>query len=196
MTDARTSITAFGLRWRWFNEPRCWTATDAELTVGTDEDTDFWRTTHYGFVRDSGHALLRPVGERFRMRVTFSGDYREQYDQAGLLLRADERTWIKAGIEFVDGAPLLSAVVTREVSDWNVVPLMRLAGDPASVTVDLERVDDTVTVRYGWDGRAPDTLLRVAWFPPEVAAEAGPMCASPDGAGFTSRFTSLSLAAS
>lgn len=184
--------TAFGLKgWRWLNPPTTWDVDSTSLHVTTNEDTDFWVTTHYGFVRDTGHALLRPVGSEFRLTATFQGDYREQYDQAGLLLRADEHTWVKTGIEFVDGVPLLSAVVTREVSDWNVVPLQHIAGHPANVTIDLQRRNDTVTIRYGWDDRTPDTLLRMAYFPPEAEAEAGPMCASPDGKGFTLRFTNL-----
>ncbi len=184
--------TAFGLNgWHWLNPPRTWEVDDDGLEVTTEEDTDFWVRTHYGFVRDTGHALLRPVGSEFRLTATFHGDYREQYDQAGLLLRADEHSWIKTGIEFVDGRPLLSAVVTREVSDWNVVPLQQIAGHPDSVTIELRRVHDTVTIRYGWDDHAPDTLLRMAYFPPGADVEAGPMCASPDGTGFPVRFTSV-----
>ncbi|WP_223840058.1 DUF1349 domain-containing protein [Saccharopolyspora pogona] len=186
-------ITLFGLDgWRWLNQPVNWLSY-AGLTVTADSGTDFWRTTHYGFVRDSGHALLRPVGPRFTLTTRFFGDYREQYDQAGLLLRLDEQNWIKAGIELVDGEQLLSAVVTREVSDWNVVPLEAVCGPVESITLQLERAGDTATIRYAADGDEPKTLLRVAYFPPEVPAEAGLMCASPDGAGFPIRFAELSL---
>ncbi|MFJ9210540.1 DUF1349 domain-containing protein [Streptomyces sp. NPDC102264] len=178
--------------WTWLNRPAQWAAYDDALDITTEPDTDFWVTTHYGFVRDTGHALLRPVPANFRLRVTFSGDYREQYDQAGLLLRLDEKNWIKTGIEYVDGRQQLSAVVTREVSDWNVVPLAHLTGTPAPVTVELRREGDTVTILYGLDGE-PGTMLRLAYFPPGAAAQAGPMCASPDGTGFTTRFTALGL---
>ncbi|NYI07605.1 DUF1349 domain-containing protein [Allostreptomyces psammosilenae] len=195
MGEESTTVTAFGLDgWRWLNEPELWGPREnGTLAVLTDPDTDFWRTTHYGFVRDTGHALLREVSGAFRMTVTFRGDYREQYDQAGLLLRIDDRNWIKTGIEYVDGAPLLSAVVTRELSDWNVVPLGPLAGRPESVTLDLHRQGDTVTIRYGWDGAEPEHMLRLAYFPPGTAAQAGPMCASPDGKGFWTDFTTLTL---
>ncbi|MYV54788.1 DUF1349 domain-containing protein [Streptomyces sp. SID3212] len=178
--------------WTWLNPPARRAPYDDALDVTTDPDTDFWVTTHYGFVRDTGHALLRPVPAKFRLRATFSGDYHEQYDQAGLLLRIDGKNWIKTGIEYVDGRQQLSAVVTREVSDWNVVPLAYLTDAPGPVTVELRREGDTVTILYGLGG-APETMLRLAYFPPEVPAQAGPMCASPDGKGFTARFTALSL---
>ncbi|MGP4019828.1 DUF1349 domain-containing protein [Saccharopolyspora sp. 5N708] len=186
-------LTLFGLDgWRWLNEPANWLSY-AGLTVTTDSGTDFWRTTHYGFVRDNGHALLQEVGPRFKLTTRFFGDYREQYDQAGLLLRLDERNWIKTGIEYVDGEQLLSAVVTREVSDWNVVPLAAVCGAVESITLEMQRADDSVTIRYAAEGGEPKTLLRVAYFPPDVPAEAGPMCASPDGAGFPIRFAELAL---
>lgn len=40
---------------RWLNEPTEANGSDIELSVTTDANTDFWRETHYGFVRDSGH---------------------------------------------------------------------------------------------------------------------------------------------
>ncbi|WP_329460508.1 DUF1349 domain-containing protein [Streptomyces sp. NBC_01497] len=194
-SSAATPGTVLGLTgWQWFNPPSAWAASDAAFDITTDRDTDLWVRTHYGFVRDTGHALLRPVPAAFTLRVTFAGDYRDQYDQAGLLLRLDATNWIKTGIEYVDGRRQVSAVVTRDVSDWSVAPLDGPATGP--VTVELERAGDSVTVRYGTDGAEPSTLLRLAYFPEGAAATAGPMCASPDGSGFTTRFTDLRLAQS
>ena len=39
----------------WFNEPVIWAANGDTLTVTADPGTDFWRKTHYGFIRDNGH---------------------------------------------------------------------------------------------------------------------------------------------
>jgi hypothetical protein len=39
----------------WLNVPAHWQARDDELLVTADPRTDFWRTTHYGFIRDGGH---------------------------------------------------------------------------------------------------------------------------------------------
>ncbi|MBV8351151.1 MAG: DUF1349 domain-containing protein, partial [Verrucomicrobia bacterium] len=35
----------------WFNEPQNWKQEDDKLIVFADAKTDFWRETHYGFVR-------------------------------------------------------------------------------------------------------------------------------------------------
>jgi regulation of enolase protein 1 (concanavalin A-like superfamily) len=39
------------------------------------------------------------------------------------MIRVDETIWLKTGIEFVDGVQHISAVVTRDYSDWSVVKL-------------------------------------------------------------------------
>ncbi|MCP3802460.1 DUF1349 domain-containing protein [Allokutzneria sp. A3M-2-11 16] len=178
-------VTAFGVSgWRWLNPPADWSTVDG-LEVTSKDDSDFWRTTHYDFVRDTGHALLRPVRGDFVLRLSFTGSYAEQYDQAGALLRIDDRNWIKTGIEFVDGEHLLSAVVTRDFSDWSVVALPQLTG---SVSLVVDRTGDAVTIRYGLDEDEPGTMLRLAYLPPGDEVLVGPMCASPKGKGFPTRF--------
>lgn len=183
-------MKAFGSDdWSWLNPPASWEAGDG-LSVTTSPDTDFWRTTHYGFVRDTGHALGRTLTGEFTLTTTFSGAYQDLYDQAGVLLRIDERNWVKTGIEYVGGEQLLSVVVTRDVSDWSVVSL---PGSPGSVTISVDRTGDTVTVRYGVDGAEPVTMARLAYFPAEPDVFAGVMCASPDGTGFKVDFASVAI---
>ena len=174
--------------WTWLNEPAKWSVDGPAITLTTDADTDFWRITHHDVVRDTGH-LLGAEATDFTLVATFAGDYRDQYDQAGIAIRLDERNWIKSGIELVDGHQQISAVVTRDYSDWSVAPVP----DPASVTIKAERAGDTVTITYGLDGAAPDTLLRQAYLAPGVAAKAGIMPASPTGGGFTTTFATVDL---
>jgi regulation of enolase protein 1 (concanavalin A-like superfamily) len=175
--------------WQWLNEPKSWSAGDA-LTVHTDKDTDFWRTTHYGFIRDNGHVLAREVSGDFTLRTRFAGGYTHQYDQAGAMLRIDAENWIKTGVEYVDGQQQASVVVTRGLSDWSVTPIAAAE----QVSIEIERSGDTVTVRYGVDGDEPTTMLRLAYYPPAVPTLAGVMCASPDGPGYTVAFDRLELA--
>ena len=42
-------------RCSWINAPERWRLDGERLLVVTDKATDFWRETHYGFVRDNGH---------------------------------------------------------------------------------------------------------------------------------------------
>jgi len=107
----------------WLNEPSKWNAEGDSLSLTTDPKTDFWRKTHYGFIRDNGHFFYETVSGEFVVETEFEGNYHALYDQAGLMIRADETTWLKTGIEFVESVRYISAVVTRDYSDWSVVKL-------------------------------------------------------------------------
>ena len=43
----------------WLNEPPRWHERDGALCVVTGGKTDFWRTTHYGFVREAATCASR-----------------------------------------------------------------------------------------------------------------------------------------
>jgi regulation of enolase protein 1 (concanavalin A-like superfamily) len=166
----------------WLNEPAEWSRAGGELSVGVEPGTDFWRTTHYGFVRDSGHfAYAELTGEA---SVRFRGEWAAQYDQAGLMLRVDAETWVKAGIERVDGRDWLSVVVTRGLSDWSQQPAPPPDADGFH-TIRAIRSGDSVQLLAG------DQPIRLAPLPPDVPVLAGAMCAAPEGPGFTAHFTDL-----
>jgi regulation of enolase protein 1 (concanavalin A-like superfamily) len=173
----------------WLNEPPAWQEQDGALNVTTGARTDFWRETHYGFVHDDGHLRFARVSGDFTAEVTVSGDYRELYDQAGLMLRLDERHWLKAGVEHVEGRSLLSVVVTREFSDWSTVPAFA-APDP--VRLRLSRHGTALRVEWAPLEAARFAMLRLAYLP-AGAALVGPMCCSPERAGFTARFSDFRL---
>lgn len=165
----------------WLNEPPAWQATAGRLEATTAPQSDFWRKTHYGFTRDSGHFYYQEVQGNFRVEICVSGRYEAQYDQAGLMLRVDEENWIKTGIEFFDGLQHASAVVTRAFSDWSVV---ELDGYPPCTWLRVTRKNEAVEIFYSLD-KQKYTLLRLAYLLPAAVTLVGPMCASPDGPGLT-----------
>lgn len=174
----------------WLNPPTRWQGDAAVLTLSTDHATDFWRHTFYGFVRDNGHAYLRDVSGDFTASATVVGDYRRLYDQAGLMLRVDERNWIKTGIEFTDGLMHFSVVVTRETSDWSVIPLPE-ARPEQGVAIRLSRLGDAVRIQYSVAGTAWQ-MARLAPFP-DIDARVGIMACSPERAGFEARFQGIEV---
>lgn len=174
----------------WLNPPPRWSGDQAALTLETGEATDFWRETFYGFTRDSGHAWLAPVAGDFSLEARFTGDYRTLYDQAGLMLRRDAATWVKAGIEFTDGLMHFSVVVTGPRSDWSVIALPEAT--PASVVAArLTRHGDALRVQYRVDA-APWRMARLAPFPGDPA-RAGITACSPERGGFRARFEAISI---
>lgn len=176
---------------RWLNEPPSWQAFGDGVSLVTGAQTDFWQDTFYGFRRDNGHALLRPVSGDFSASATIRGDYEHLYDQAGMMLRADAGCWVKTGIEFTDGLMHFSTVVTLAGrSDWSVIPLPDAETD-AGLHVRLTRHGDAIRVQYAL-GSSSWRMARLAPFP-QVEAAVGLMACSPQRAGFRARFADFEV---
>jgi uncharacterized protein len=175
----------------WLNEPASWQRTDDVLQVNVDPGTDFWRVTGYGYTRDSGHVYGEVLGGDLDVAVRIRGTWSAQYDQAGVMLRADERTWLKTGIEFFEGRPRLSTVLTLGMSSWSVA---NLPEDSDDVALRVSRRGDAVEIRYS-TGDGPPDLAALVYLPPESELLAGVMCAAPEGSGFSVSFHELRIAA-
>ena len=173
----------------WTSEPPEWSiGTNGTLSARSGPRTDFWRQTHYGFVRDDGHALLASRSGAFTATLTFSGDYHTLYDQAGLMIRFDPQAWIKFGIELTDGQLHLSAVVTNGASDWSALPIM-LDGP---LTVRAARFGDAFLLQY----QMTDTwcMARLAPFPMDhQTIGVGPYLCSPEREGFEAEFEAFAV---
>ncbi len=174
--------------WRqgwWLNRPPHVAIRQGRLVVRAAQGSDAWRTTSYGFDRDSAHALLSDLPDGWAVQVSFLADFGQQFDQAGLLVRIDEKRWTKAGVEFCDGFLQASAVVTDGMSDWSVAWVADWAG--SEVTVRASRAGDALTLRIR-RGEEPWRLLRLAPIDPDAVAYAGPYCAAPERDGLTVTF--------
>jgi regulation of enolase protein 1 (concanavalin A-like superfamily) len=173
----------------WLNEPANWQRTGDLVTVSVDTGTDFWRETGYGYVRDSGHVygevLAGDLDVSVRVRCTLG----VQYDQAGVMLRADERTWLKTGMEFFEGRPRLSTVLTLGRSSWMVTDLPAGTDD---IVLRVSRRGDAVEVRYVLGDGQPE-LAALAFLPPGREVLAGVMSAAPEGPGFRVTFQDLRI---
>lgn len=175
----------------WYNRPPQWNMQDDSLTVQVGAKTDFWRLTHSGEVSDNGHFYYQSREGDFQAQVTFSGQYATLYDQAGLMVRIDEKNWLKCGVEMINDVQHASAVVTRDYSDWSVVAFPT---NPNTLWLRVKREGITIEVSYSLDGERYQ-LLRQAYFPSTPAVQVGLMCASPLGSGFAVTFDNFTVEA-
>jgi regulation of enolase protein 1 (concanavalin A-like superfamily) len=172
----------------WTREPVSISQEGAVLIVEAAAESDWWRTTSYGFIHDDGHALLKEFPNESAVEVSFILNYTEQFDQAGIFISADNENWIKAGVEFCDGFPQVGAVVTEKNSDWSVAPVAEWMDK--EVTIRVSRSGDAVTVRAGINSDL--RLVRVAPLDPSRTWKAGPMFCAPTRAGLKVNFTKWS----
>ena len=174
---------------QWLNPPPSWRIEKGVLHLSSGLHTDFWQHTHYGFQRDSGHFLQFAAAQEFTALLVFEGAYQTLYDQAGLMLRLDEKHWIKCGIEHSDGTTNFSVVVTKEHSDWSVIPVPLVSGPQ---TIQLTLKNNAAIVHFLTpDGRF--ALMRVTSFPHAPNLSIGPMACSPERSGFEACFLDFRL---
>lgn len=154
----------------------------------TDAKTDFWRETHYGFTRDSGHFLGFPTADGLTAKIR-KGEFRTLYDQAGLMVRIDEKRWVKTGVEFTDGELFLRTVITDGKSDWSVSePFKELEDFYIRITL----AKGAMRVQASRDGGFWPRL-RLAPFPIADAYEVGPTACTPERSGLTVRFSEFEI---
>jgi regulation of enolase protein 1 (concanavalin A-like superfamily) len=174
---------------QWFNEPTKWNIQDNKLKMDVTPQSDYWRITHYGFTVDDGPFYYTTRGGEFEVEVKISGDYKTRYDQMGLMLRIDEKHWIKTGIEYVDGVYNFSTVSTNEYSSWSVIALQ---DKPDYIWIKAIRRIDAVEIFYSLDGENY-VMSNLAYFPEQKPAMIGMMAASPDGDGFEAVFEDFKI---
>ncbi len=173
----------------WLNEPDSWKVTDDKLEMFVTPKSDYWRETHYGFTADDGPFYYALRGGEFEATLKITGEYRSRYDQMGMMLRIDEKRWIKTGIEYVDGIYNYSTVVTDNKSSWSII---KLSEQPKSVWIKAIRRLDAVEIFYSLDGQAY-TMSNLSYLEANVPVQVGMMAASPDGEGFQAVFEEFSV---
>ncbi|CVL03739.1 uncharacterized protein FPRN_11900 [Fusarium proliferatum] len=125
---------------------------------------DIWRTPSCAGGRDDFngpiYATPIPLSSFKSAKVTISSDFPGNYSQGGLILfmpetesqlRLEEspRTWIKAGIEKVDGEFFASVAAAKPYSDWSLVRL-----GESCATFEMEKAKGSLWIYVtGQDGR-------------------------------------------
>ena len=173
----------------WLNPPISSGITSKGFVVSAKEKSDFWQKTSYGFVYNSGHALLNDFPNETSIEASWVLDYRHQFDHAGLIAYSDETHWIKAGVEFADGLPQLGAVVTRDISDWSVAPVPTWMDK--EVQLRFSRSGDALTIRAKCEGDWQ--FVRLAPLDPARNWKVGIFCCSPLRSGLELCFTDLKV---
>jgi uncharacterized protein len=174
----------------WFNPPASVSyGPGGVITAKSRPRTDFWRKTFYGYVTDNGHFYGIKVFGEFQFQARVNGKYAALYDQAGLMVRLDDKHWMKCGSELVDGKRWASVVFTHEFSDWSTTEDL---SQTEAVYWRVLRKKDSIEAQCSRDGEK-FTTLRQGYFPPFVEVQVGIMCAAPEGAGFEAMFDELRL---
>ncbi|QLC65088.1 DUF1349 domain-containing protein [Flavobacterium sp. LPB0248] len=174
---------------QWFNEPEKWEIKNNALIMNVTANSDYWRISYYGFTVDDAPFYYTTYGGEFEAKVKLTGNYIARFDQMGLMIRIDEKNYIKTGVEFVDGKFNISTVVTHDKSDWSVTTLEKV---PPFIWIKAVRRLDAVEIFYSFDDKNY-IMTRNAPLQDNTPVMVGLMAASPDGKGFEAKFENFSV---
>lgn len=174
--------------WTWLNAPKSWSWKDGTLACGAQPGSDFWRKTAGGPEVDSGHFFFRRQTGDFEMTAVLDGDYAVDADQTGLMLRVDEKTWMKHGVEWLSGKPHVASVFTRDWSDGTAAEI----GSARGVRVRLARKGQTLVCSHAL-GAGEWVVDRYGYLPMGASVEVGLVVASPLGKGFAARISGVEI---
>ncbi len=115
----------------WLNEPRRITYSDEGMAIVTEPQTDFWQSVQHQIKKDNGHFFFTPRDGNFTLTTQWFFENCSNFRQCGLMLRLDERNWIKVGLMSTEpNNPQVGTVVThRGNSDWAVHNIPSLNGN-------------------------------------------------------------------
>ena len=97
----------------------------SSIVITPTTGLDYWSKTFYEplLIKHDAQCLLsEPIAPDAEVTLctTLTLAPCAQFDQGGIMVLVDDDTWVKAGIEFTDGLPRLSCVVTNNgYSDWS-----------------------------------------------------------------------------
>lgn len=128
----------------WIHEPNQHDITQEQVVIVTEPDTDFWQRSYYGFRNDNAPALLLEPDENFTFTVKADFEYKNLFDQCGVIIYLDNENWFKASIEYQNPqySRLGSVVTNLGYSDW--------------ATTDISLSDH---IWYRLNRRGPDFLI-------------------------------------
>jgi regulation of enolase protein 1 (concanavalin A-like superfamily) len=175
----------------WFNPPESWGIEDGRLWI-QPEVTDFWSRTHYGFSFDNGHFLYYQTTRDFILRTKINFTPRNQYDQAGLMVRISPECWLKTSVEYEDETlSRLGVVVTNfGYSDWSTQDF-----DPTIHEIELQVGKTGMDYQVDYRVASSDwSQIRIAHLHQETkGVQCGLYACCPKAVGFRAAFDTLTL---
>lgn len=181
----------------WYNPPRQYKLRcngDTGLKVLSKGQTDFWKRTYYNpeIIKDNGHLLHLVVKQANSIiETSFELTAVNQFDQAGIMIRVDGDHWIKAGLEYVDGACFMSCVVTNNWSDWSTQ-----AWNSNKLALRIHKIQDDYVIESKLPSGSPDEwkFVRICHLDSRGnAVKIGLYCCSPTKEGMSVVFDQLSI---
>ncbi len=177
----------------WTREPASYVLGAGRIEIVTEPHTDLWQRTYYHFRNDNAPVLQMRTRERyFSFVVRTEFESRRRFDQCGVAVYLDSENWLKASVEYGDGAfqHLGSVVTNHGYSDW---AMTEIDASVRSLWYRLSRREQDFCVECSRDG-LHFSQMRVCHLWDAVDEIAfGVYACSPEESSFRAVFTDLEM---
>lgn len=153
--------------WKWMNSDSAASSPlDQDVIIQTPPDTDIWRPSlnKDNFTAPYLYTQVR-TSDFQSVSVTVQANWKTLFDQGGIAITFPQDDapipWIKAGIEYTDGAPYLGVVATEKLSDWSLSPVSN-PSNPNTATFEIVR-DGTDAWVYVVEENSRRPLRQITW---------------------------------
>lgn len=178
----------------WLNLPKDYSIEDNQITITTQPYTDLWQRTYYHFRNDNAPMLQMETDElyfSFVVKTDFT-TAQQRFDQCGVVMYLDSENWLKASVEYENGAfQHLGAVVTNHgYSDWTTT---EISAETRQMWYRLSRRGQDFRLECSQDG-VKFSQMRIC----HIAKATDKICfgiyaCSPEKSSFTAVFSEMQL---
>lgn len=178
----------------WTRPPEHYRISPEQIEVATQPHTDLWQRTYYHFRNDNAPVLQLETREpyfSFVVKTDFS-DSKRRFDQCGIVLYLDSENWLKASVEYENGAfqHLGSVVTNNGYSDWATTAI---DGSIRTMWYRLSRREDDFRIECSQDGIAFSQMRICHLNKGGGAIRFGLYACSPEDSSFTAVFSHMAM---
>lgn len=177
----------------WIREPKEYSIEDNKITIITEECTDLWQRTYYGFQNDNAPVLQMKTNEKyFSFVVKTSFESKRRFDQCGVVIYLDSDNWLKGSIEYEnDKIQRLGSVVTNhEYSDWATTDI---DANVKEMWYRLSRREDDYCIECSYDGKEFHQMRICHLIEGKDEIVFGIYACSPEASSFKATFTNMEV---
>ena len=163
------------------------------MALKTDQETDYWPKTHYGYEADNGYFLYMNSDKNFRMTTNVKTFPKSKYDHVELMVRFSKNVWVKTSLEFITNilSEMGTVVTNGGYSDWSTQYMESKEIDQYSR---VSRIAQNCYVDFSLDG---EELMQIRIAHLDIHSDstisAGLFTCSPQGKDLSVRFDFLTI---
>ena len=178
---------------KWTRAPKEFSITEDKIEIITEPHTDLWQRTYYHFRNDNAPVLQMETEEKFfSFTVKTEFEYKNRFDQCGIVMYLDGDNWLKGSIEYDnENCQQLGTVVTNNgYSDWATT---EIDTQIKSMWYRFSRREDDYCVECSEDGINFKQMRVCHMWNAGGTIQFGVYACSPEDSSFKATFTNMEL---